>query len=1004
MSHITTNFATVMVAAPILVAGLACIICAGIWFVLLLLRGRSAESRRAEHNVKQNCTNILDDVEVGIFILNADFKVAWINEAIERYFGLDREKIIGKDKRTLIRQQIQGIFEKPDKFRDTVVATYDNNTYVENFDTHVLAGENRQDRWLEHKSHPIENGVYKGGRIEHYYDITRLKNAEQQTRQHKENLDSILNSIGDHISMIDRELDILWANDVAKDLFGKDIVGKKCYQAYHQREKPCEPYPCIALKSFEDGKVHEHETEVITAGGTQKYFHCTAGVATRDQHDKPLTVVEISRDITQKKQAEKKLAKSVQQLNQFMEGIPDAAYMVGPDYKLKKWNKRFLEQSGYTAEEVRDRYVLDFIAPKHRDSIKAVIQQIMEGRLAVQQADLITKKGKPIPYSFSGAPLKDDKNKLLGLVGTGRNITKQKKTEQSLREAKNELEKVNRQLASAVKRAEALAQETLKADKAKSEFLANMSHEIRTPMNAIVGFSDILTGESLTKEQRESVNIISESAKALLLLINDILDLSKIEAGKLDIEITECSLREILNSVESMTRPKAKEKGIDFAVIEGNGLPAHVRTDPARLRQCLINLISNAVKFTDQGHVYLKASLETFDDKPMIRFDIEDTGIGIPEKEQKYIFESFAQADGTTTRRYGGTGLGLAITRRLTELLGGKLSLISEVGKGSVFSLIIPAGLDVTEQPFLDRHNVAEHCRHASEKAGKMQFYGKVLVAEDTKSNQILMDSLLRKMGLDVTIAEDGKEAFKKGLDKRFDIIFMDIQMPNMSGYQATHRLRKKGINTPIVAITAHAMYGDQQQCISAGCDDYIAKPVKRQDLMRVICKYLNPDDNAGGSRKPTHHNLQKPSKKKLESQTQKNNDEELIDADYLRRTGIDAELLNELAKTFLDSAPAQKESLEKAVHKKNAANVKSRSHTLKSAATSIGANRLAKSAEALEKSAKRNEQKRFQNLLKVLCTEFDKLLEILQTPKWTDKLKGQDESRTKADKKYVAG
>lgn len=398
-----------------------------------------------------------------------------------------------------------------------------------------------------------------------------------------------------------------------------------------------------------------------------------------------------------------------------------------------------------------------------------------------------------------------------------RDITERKEAEESLKRAKAEAEAANM---------------------AKSRFLANMSHEIRTPMNSIIGFSQILE-EDTTGEQREYVRNIRHSGENLLKLIDDILDLSRIEAGRLDIETIETSLGRLFHAVESLMKPLAKEKGLDFAVIETGGLPAWISTDPTRLRQCLINLIYNAYKFTEQGHVHVKVSLEDVDGKAFIRFDVEDTGIGIPQDKQEAIFESFTQADGSTTREYGGTGLGLAITKQLAELLGGRLDLTSEVGKGSTFSLLVPAGLNVTKQPFLDRDNIASHTELGEDEAAPPVFSGRALVVEDVKTNQVLMQSLLKRLGLQTAIAQDGNEAVAKALSEPFDLIFMDIQMPNMNGYDATRALRKGGLTVPIIALTAHAMKGDDSKCIEAGCDGYISKPISRKQLIEVISKYL---------------------------------------------------------------------------------------------------------------------------------------------------------------------
>ena len=376
------------------------------------------------------------------------------------------------------------------------------------------------------------------------------------------------------------------------------------------------------------------------------------------------------------------------------------------------------------------------------------------------------------------------------------------------------------------------------ANEAKSQFLANMSHEIRTPMNAIMGFCDILADDKLTEEQREYINIIRNSGKHLLQVINDILDISRIEAEKVELRTEERSLAKLLNNIESIMLPAATEKGLQFGVFCSGPLPAVIWTDHGRTRQCLMNLIGNAIKFTEKGHVHLNVSLEDAPDKSFIRFDVEDTGIGIPPDKHDKIFASFSQIDNSSTRKYGGTGLGLTITRQLAELLGGNLSLTSEAGSGSVFSLVIPTGVDTKSSALLGGEEQAGDSTPETNAGVALRFSGKVLVVEDNKGNQALAEKTLRRLGFEVETAEDGKDAIEKAFRQSYELIFMDIQMPKMDGYEATRTLRREGITTPIIALTAYAMAGDSDKCIKAGCDDYISKPMDKDKLLRILNKY----------------------------------------------------------------------------------------------------------------------------------------------------------------------
>jgi PAS domain S-box-containing protein len=561
--------------------------------------------------------------------------------------------------------------------------------------------------------------------------------------------------------------------------------------------------------------------------------------------------------------------------------------------------------------------------------------------------------------------------------------------------ARSEVEKINQYLELETARANQMTARAKEANRAKSQFLANMSHEIRTPMNAIIGFSDLLADEDLTEEQKQDVSIIRDSACNLLDLINDILDFSKIEAKRLEVDIVECSLGRILNFIESTARLTADKKSLDFKIVEKSKLPERVRTDPARLRQCLINLTNNALKFTEKGHVYLNVSLEYRADgsQPYIRFDIEDTGIGIPKDKQQEIFEAFVQADGSTSRNYGGTGLGLAITKQLAELLGGEITVTGEVGQGSVFSLAIPAGLDVVNQPSLDIH--AAHRNPRKAEAVPAAFSGNILVAEDVPTNQAFIKALLGKMGLKVTIAEDGNEALQKVLTDQFDLIFMDMQMPRMDGYEAVKELRKRGITTPVVALTGNAMKGDYRKCIEAGCDDYLAKPIDRQEILSRLAKYLHSKNETlsaaiSSAKSQVDELADACCDQTAQAAAAAEGGAELIDFNQLLARLGDEALVREIAPTYVADNKTYFAQLAEAVRSGDAVAVSSNAHALKGACRNFGAVRLMDMADQMERAGREDNMETAAEIFDQFKTQYEKVMSFLSRPDWIDIAKRQ--------------
>ena len=379
----------------------------------------------------------------------------------------------------------------------------------------------------------------------------------------------------------------------------------------------------------------------------------------------------------------------------------------------------------------------------------------------------------------------------------------------------------------------------LAASQAKSEFLANMSHEIRTPMAAILGYADVLLGHLQDPDNRNCVLVMKRNGQHLLELMNDILDLSRIEAGKLDVELESVSLVQLIGDVQSLMHVRADEKNLEFHAEFASEVPERIKTDPTRLRQVLINLIGNAIKFTEKGSVVLSIALHN---ERVLTFSVRDTGIGISDEQQERLFRAFSQGDSSVTRTYGGSGLGLAISKRLTAMLGGDISMQSELGVGSTFTVTIPIGpIDDTLliKPNLFGHSNSVEAEHLK----PVKLDCRILVVDDRRDVRHISQHFLEKAGARVSTAEDGQQGIDAAIAAResgspFDLIVMDMQMPNVDGLNAVAKLRSAGVEVPIIALTADAMKGDRDKCLNGGCDDYLAKPIGQSALISMVARY----------------------------------------------------------------------------------------------------------------------------------------------------------------------
>jgi signal transduction histidine kinase/CheY-like chemotaxis protein len=394
------------------------------------------------------------------------------------------------------------------------------------------------------------------------------------------------------------------------------------------------------------------------------------------------------------------------------------------------------------------------------------------------------------------------------------------------------------------------------ANQAKSDFLANMSHEVRTPLNGILGYTELLLrGADVGNEhdRLDFLGTIRDSGRQLLQLINDILDISRIEAGHFHVETIASSPDEILREVVSAQRMSADQKGITLDHRWESRVPDTIQTDPHRLKQLLMNLLGNAIKFTERGGVTIVARLDDTEEQPLLSLELHDTGIGIPENMLESIFEPFVQSDSSVTRKYGGTGLGLAISRRIAHALGGDLFVESVVGRGSVFTVTVATG-DLYDVRLNDMPTLPMNDRIPDRPLGCGRLDGiSVLVVDDMETNRRLVSLFLTRAGANVAAAADGAIAIQAVEQSDFDVVLMDMQMPVMDGYTATRLLRAKGYRRPILALTAHAMRGDREKCERAGCSGYVTKPINMDELIAVVKESVEGGHDSASQTSPNH-------------------------------------------------------------------------------------------------------------------------------------------------------
>jgi PAS domain S-box-containing protein len=587
--------------------------------------------------------------------------------------------------------------------------------------------------------------------------------------------------------------------------------------------------------AMETGTPYDLEVPLITAMGRHRWVKTQGYAEMRD--GKAFRIYGTFQDVTDRRQAETELKEISERLQ-----LATRAGGVGIwDYDVTNdrlaWDDEMFRLWGITRNQFGSVYEawLAGVHPEDWARVEGDLQSAIRGEKEFDTEFRIVWPGGPIRHIRSvGTVQRNAAAQPVRMIGTNWDVTERKLHEEQIQDT-------NRQLAAALQAAEA-------ASKAKSAFLANMSHEIRTPLTAILGFTDLLREDGnigqAPAQRLQTIDTIKNAGNHLLTVINDILDLSKIEADRMTVERINTPLTGVLHEVVSLMRPRAADKGLSLTAALATPVPEHILSDPTRLRQILMNLAGNAIKFTESGSVTITVAATKHGESSRLVFDIEDTGAGVTKEQAGRLFQSFGQADETMTRRFGGTGLGLAICRRLAILMGGDATLLrTEPGKGSCFRLVLPleaapgaamvTRLDAVSPP---------NTQAAANIATKLD--GRILLVEDGADNQRLIAFYLKKAGAQIAIADNGKIAMEM-IDKAaaegtpYDLLLTDMQMPEMDGYTLASTLRKRGSTLPIVALTAHAMADERQKCLDAGCDDYASKPIDKEKLLATCAEWM---------------------------------------------------------------------------------------------------------------------------------------------------------------------
>jgi len=653
-----------------------------------------------------------------------------------------------------------------------------------------------------------------------FVDLTERKRAEQALRRSAQQWQATFDAIQDMVFIIDNDYRIVLANKTVQNAFPDvEIVGAHCYELVHGTDAP--PARCPSRHAFATGETAHVELHEEHLGGVWldlQVYPMPGPDGTVDQ------LVHIARDITERKRTQGALRESEERFRAVFETAQACIFIKDRDQRYTHVNPEMEKLFGLPASELIAKTDEELFGEEAGQHIREVDSRVLAGESVAEEH---TKPVDGVPHTFyvTKQPIRDPSGEITGLCGIAHDLTERKRAEEARERAMRELEVLNREL-------EAARQEAVAAAQAKSSFLARMSHEIRTPMNGVMGMLSLALDTDLSAEQREFLEVADSSAHALLATINDILDFSKLEAGELKLESTVFALGEIVEDTLQSVAPSAAAKRLELACDIAPDVPALVEGDPTRLRQIVLNLVGNAIKFTEDGEVTIRVAPERIEeDRTWFLFSVKDTGAGIAEEAQSRIFESFEQEDGSTTRKHGGTGLGLAIVKQLVDMMGGAVWVESEIGRGSTFSFRLPFTV-VPE---------GEEPRAASPEELRGM---RVLVVDDNDTNRTILSEYVKAWGCIPTVAVSGAEALEKlraaAPRAPYRLVLADAQMPEMDGFDLTRIIATDpALRRTTVLILSSIGAGIGEEARAAGAAGYVSKPIRRSDLFDAMVEAL---------------------------------------------------------------------------------------------------------------------------------------------------------------------